>query len=116
MPRIKRGVLRTKKRRRILRQTKGFFHKRKSRIREARQALFKAGQYAYRDRRKKKAVFRALWHVQLNAALRSQGTSYSQFMYALKGKNISLNRKVLATLAEHHPAVFQKIVANVRKP
>ncbi len=113
MARVKRGTLRTKKRRKILRATKGFLHKRKSRIREARQALFKAGQYAYRDRRKKKAIFRALWHVQMNAALRQAGTTYSVFMHQLRTKNVTLNRKMLAELAKTHPAAFRKVVSSV---
>lgn len=115
MPRVKRGVLHTKKRRKILRATKGFFHKRKSRLREARQALFKAGQYAYRDRRKKKAAFRALWHAQMNAALRASGISYSAFAYQLRKKHVALNRKMLALLAREQPSVFKKVVEFVRK-
>jgi len=114
MPRVKRGTIHTKKRRKILRATKGFFHKRKSSLREARQALFKAGQYAYRDRRKKKAVFRALWHVQMNAALRAAGTTYSVFAHQLRTKNVTLNRKMLSTLAREQPLVFKKIVEFVR--
>lgn len=119
--RVKRGPLHTKKRRKILRQTKGFFHRRKSHLREARQALLKAGQYAYRDRRKKKAVFRALWHVQLNAALRkgSEGlspTSYSQFIHALHTKNVALNRKMLAEIAREYPGVFREIARRALSP
>jgi len=113
--RVKRGTLRTKKRRKILRQTKGFFHRRKSHLRQARQALFKAGQYAYRDRRKKKAVFRALWHVQLNAAVRPLGFSYSTFMHALARKHILLNRKMLSLLAREHPATFRAVVEKARE-
>lgn len=112
--RVKRGTLHTKKRRKLLRATKGFFHQRKSHLRQARQALFKAGQYAYRDRRKKKAVFRALWHAQLNAALRSHGLSYSVFAYQLRQKGVALNRKVLATVAQEQPTVFEKILAAIR--
>ncbi len=114
MARVKRGTLHVKKRRRILRQTKGFFHRRKSHLRQARQALFKAGQYAYRDRRKKKAVFRALWHVQLNAALRKQGLSYSRFAHLARTKNLGLNRKLLAELARTHDDAFTRIVTFVR--
>lgn len=113
--RIKRGTLRTKKRRRILRATKGFFHHRKSHLREARQALFKAGQYAYRDRRKKKAVFRALWHAQLNAALRAHGLSYSVFAHRLRTKRVALNRKMLAQIAREHPRLFTTIVERTTK-
>lgn len=115
MPRVKRGTIHSKRRRRLLRQTKGFFHKRKSHLREARQALFKAGQYAYRDRRKKKAVFRALWHVQLNAAARQHGVSYSVLLHALKTKKIALNRKVLAELAREQPDVFGRILQSATR-
>lgn len=111
MSRVKRGTLRTKKRRKILRAAKGFLHKRKSRIREARQALFKAGQYAYRDRRKKKTVFRALWHAQMNAALRLNGTTYSAFAHQLRVQNVILNRKICAELAREHPEVFTNVVS-----
>jgi large subunit ribosomal protein L20 len=114
MPRVKRGPVHTKKRRKILRQTKGFFHHRKSHLREARQALFKAGQYAYRDRRKKKAVFRALWHVQLNAALRPLGFSYSRFTHTLHEKGVALNRKMLAQLAREQPGIFRNIIESLR--
>lgn len=110
MSRIKRGTIHTKRRRRILRQTKGFFHRRKSHLREARQALFKAGQYAYRDRRKKKTAFRGLWQVQINAALRPLGLSYGTFMHALRQKNVTVNRKVLAELAREFPEAFRMIV------
>lgn len=116
MARVKRGTLRTKRRRKILRQTRGFFHRRKSHLREARQALFKAGQYAYRDRRKKKAIFRGLWHVQLNAALREVGLSYSAFAHALRTKNVGLNRKILAALAREFPDAFRAVVDRVRVP
>lgn len=114
MSRVKRGTLRTKRRRKILRQTKGFFHHRKSHLREARQALFKAGQYAYRDRRKKKAVFRGLWHAQLNAALRPLGLSYSVFANRLRQHHVALNRKVLAELAREQPDTLKAVVASVK--
>lgn len=115
MPRVKRGTIHTKRRRKILRQTRGFFHQRKSHLRQARQALLKAGQYAYRDRRKKKTVFRALWHVQLNAAVRTHQLSYSAFMHALHQRKILVNRKVLAELAQQHQAVFRRIVETAQE-
>lgn len=114
MPRVKRGTLHAKRRKKILRKAKGFFHRRKSHIRQAKQALLKAGQYAYRDRRKKKAAFRGLWNVQLSAALKPEGLSYSRFINLLKQRHIALNRKILAHLAGQHPDVFRKIVATVR--
>jgi len=114
MPRVKRGTIHAKRRRNILRKTKGFFHKRKSHLREARQALTKAGQYAFRDRRKKKAEFRQLWNVQLSAALKSEGISYSQFIHLEKLKKVALNRKMLASLAQSYPDLFKKVVAEVK--
>lgn len=114
MPRVKRGVLHTKRRKRVLRKAKGFFHRRKSHLRQAKQALLKAGQYAYRDRRKKKAAFRGLWNVQLSAALKPEGLSYSRFIYLLGKQRIALNRKILARLAGERPDVFRKIVASIR--
>lgn len=114
MPRVKRGTLHTKRRKRILRKTKGFLHQRKSHVRQAKQALLKAGQYAYRDRRKKKAVFRGLWNTQLSAALRPEGFSYSRFIHTLKQRKVTLDRKVLARLANEAPEVFAKIITHVR--
>jgi len=113
MPRVKRGTIHAKRRRNILRKTKGFFHRRKSHLREARQALTKAGQYAYAHRRKKKADFRQLWNVQLSAALKTEGLSYSRFINMAKTQNVTLNRKMLVELAQHQPAVFKKVVAEV---
>lgn len=110
MSRVKRGTIHVKRRRRVLRQTRGFFHHRKSHLREARQALFKAGQYAYRDRRKKKSDFRRLWQTQLNAALRTHGISYSVFAHRLRQQQVILNRKILAQLAKEHPAVLKNVV------
>jgi large subunit ribosomal protein L20 len=115
MPRVKRGPIHTKRRRNILRRARGFSHRRKSHLRQARQALTKAGQYAYRDRRKKKATFRALWNVQLSAALRPQGLSYSRFIALLKKRDIRLNRKVLARLAADAPEAFRTIVSRARE-
>jgi large subunit ribosomal protein L20 len=115
MPRVKRGTLHTKRRKRILKKAKGFLHRRKSHLRQAKQALIKAGQYAYRDRRKKKAVFRGLWNVQVSAALKPFGFSYSRWMHLLNVQKIALNRKMLARLANDRPEVFQKIVESVRE-
>lgn len=115
MARVKRGTIHTKRRANILRQARGFRGRRKSHLREARQALIKAGQYAFRDRRKKKAEFRAFWHVQLSAAAKQHGLSYSRFMYLLKQHDILLNRKMLSLLANEHPDIFRVIVDRVRK-
>lgn len=86
---------------------------RSSTFKKANEAVIKAGQNAYRDRKKKKRVFRSLWIVRLNAAVREQGVSYSRFVNALKVKNIALDRKTLSELAIHDPVVFEKIVKEV---
>ncbi|MDO8511819.1 MAG: 50S ribosomal protein L20 [bacterium] len=115
MPRVKRGTIHAKRRRNILRQTKGFFHRRKTHLREARQALTKAGQYAYAHRRKKKGDFRRLWNIQLSAALKPHEVSYSSFINLLKKQNITINRKMLVLLAQEKPAIFKRVVDEAKK-
>lgn len=95
-------------------KTKGMKWGRKSKIRLAKPASLKAGQYAFRDRRAKKRDFRKLWTLKINAAVRPLGLSYSRLINALKVKNVELDRKSLAYLAEHKPEVFQKIVETVK--
>jgi len=114
MPRVKRGVMHSKRRKNVLKQTKGFRWGRKKLIKVAKTAVLKAGAYAYRDRRAKKRSARALWQVQLNAAVREYGLSYSKFIAGLKKARIEMDRKVLAILAQKHPAVFAKIVEKVK--
>ncbi len=114
MPRVKRGTVRTKKRKALLSKTKGYRWGRNSLVRAAKTAVKKAGQHAFRDRRNKKRTMRALWNVRLNAAVREEGMTYSTFIHALKKANIALDRKVLAHLAADKPAVFKKIVAQVK--
>ena len=114
MSRIKRGILRTKKRRLILRKTKGYMWGRKSKIRLAKVAILKAGINAYRDRRGKKRSFRRLWTVNLNAALRERGLTYSRFISSLHKAGVALDRKILMDLAENHPKVFDKVVESVK--
>lgn len=114
MPRVKRGVIHTKKRRGVLKSTKGYRWGRKSTIKVAKTAMIKAGAYAYRDRRAKKRVNRQLWQVQLNAAAREYGLSYSKFINALRKANIGLDRKVLAELAKNHKQAFEKIIAKIK--
>ena len=99
MPRIKRGVTTRQKHKRLLDQAKGYRGRRKNTIRVARQAVEKAGQYAYRDRKVKKRNFRALWIQRINAAVRAEGLTYSQFMHGAKLAGIELDRKVMADLA-----------------
>ena len=114
MPRIKRGVTTRAKHKRVLEQAKGYYGRRKNTIRIARQAVEKAGQYAYRDRKVKKRNFRALWIQRINAAVRAEGLTYSQFMNGLKLAGVDLDRKVLADIAMHEGDAFRAIVAQAR--
>lgn len=114
MPRVKRGTHRVKRRKNILARTKGFKWGRKSRITLAKTAMIKAGAYQYRDRRTKKRDMRSLWLIKINAAVRDNGMSYSKFIGALKTKGVTIDRKILAVLAEHEPQVFAKVVALVK--
>jgi len=114
MTRVKRATTALKRRKKVLGKTKGFRWQRKSKERAAKEALLHAGQHAFQDRKKKKSNFRALWQIKINAASRQSGVSYSTLINKLKTANIQLNRKVLAEIAEHHPAVFKKIVASVK--
>jgi len=111
MARVKRGVQSHKKRERLLKQTKGYRWHRKSKEKAAREALLKAWTYQYRDRRNKKRDFRRLWQIKINAAARENGTTYGRFIHALKQKNIGLDRKILADLAENDPKIFSEIVS-----
>src|SRR5271169_6730124 len=99
MPRVKRGVQARARHKKILKQTKGHYGARSRVFRVAKQSAIKAGQYAYRDRRQRKRVFRSLWIVRINAAAHEVGLSYSRFMAGLKKANILIDRKVLADLA-----------------
>jgi large subunit ribosomal protein L20 len=115
MARVKRGVTTRAKHKRVLEQAKGYYGRRKNTIRIARQAVEKAGQYAYRDRKVKKRSFRALWIQRINAATRAQGLTYGQFMHGLKLAGVELDRKVLADLAMNEGAVFSTIVAQAQE-
>jgi len=114
MPRVKRGVVANRRHKKILKKAKGYYSARSRVFRVAKQAVIKAGQYAYRDRRVKKRTFRALWITRINAGARLHGLSYSQFMGKLKANNIELNRKVLADLAMNNPEAFKAIVNKVK--
>ena len=103
-----------KKRRGVLKQTKGFRWGRKSKERAAKEALLHSQSRAFKGRKEKKRVYRALWNVRLNAAVREEGMTYSTFIAALKKKGVRLDRKVLAELAVKHPEIFKKIVEFVR--
>ena len=114
MPRVKRGTHRIKRRKNILKRTKGYRWGRKSKITLAKTASLKAGRYAYRDRRAKKRDKRALWIVQLNAALRKEGSHYAPFIHQLKTANVLLDRKILADIAAHYGPVFTEILKHVK--
>lgn len=114
MPRVKRGVNAHKHREKTLKYTKGYNWGRKSKERAAKEALLHAWTHAFRGRKEKKRNFRALWTVKINAGVREEGLSYSKFIAALKKNNISLDRKILADLAEYEPEVFKKVVAAVK--
>lgn len=114
MVRIKKGKTRHQKRERLLKKVKGFRWNRKSKYRLAKDALIHALKHAYRGRKEKKRVIRRLWQTQISAALKSYGLSYSKFIHALKEKNIELNRKILAQLAQNHLQIFEKIVSEVK--
>ncbi len=115
MTRVKRGVIARKKREKILKYTKGFHWDRKSKERAAKEALLHAWTHAYHGRKEKKRNFRSLWQVQINAATRQKNLSYSKFISQLKGKNIKLNRKVLAELAKTQPAIFERLLGVTQK-
>ena len=114
MVRVKRGKTARKRRKRLLKQTKGFRWGRKSKYRAAKEALLHARSHAYRDRKKKKGNFRQLWQVQINAACKNLGISYNKFIHGLKKNKIELDRKILAKLAQKHPQIFQKIIEKVK--
>ena len=114
MARIKRGVTTRAKHKRILDNAKGYYGRRKNTIRIARQAVEKAGQYAYRDRRTKKRNFRALWIQRINAATRELGLTYGRFIYGLDKAGIEVDRKVLSDLAIHDPAGFAALVEKAK--
>ncbi|OJU92124.1 MAG: 50S ribosomal protein L20 [Burkholderiales bacterium 66-5] len=114
MSRVKRGVTARARHKKVLALAKGFRGRRGNVFRIAKQAVMKAGQYAYRDRRNKKRVFRRLWITRINAAVRAQGLTYSQFTNGLKKAMIEIDRKMLADLAVHDEAAFNGIVEQVK--
>ena len=114
MARVKRGTTTKARHKRILEQAKGYYGRRKNTIRIAKQAVEKAGQYAYRDRKVKKRSFRALWIQRINAAVRAEGLTYGQFMHGLKLAGVDLDRKVLADIAMHEGDAFRAIVRQAR--
>lgn len=115
MPRSVNSVASRKRRKKILKQAKGYFGARSKVYTVAKNAVERGLQYAYRDRKQKKRNFRSLWITRINAAAREHGMSYSQFMHALNKQGIELNRKVLADLAMNEPQAFKAIVDAVNK-
>ena len=114
MPRVKRGVTARARHKKVLAKAKGFRGRRKNVFRVAKQAVMKAGQYAYRDRRNRKRTFRALWIARINAAVRELGLTYSAFMAGLKRARIEIDRKVLADLAVQDKPAFARIAHQVK--
>ena len=114
MARVKRGVTGHAKHKKIFKAAKGYYGRRKNTIRIAKQAVEKANQYAYRDRKRRKRTFRALWVQRLNAAVRPFGLTYSRFIDGLGKAGVAVDRKVLSDLAIHEPAAFQAIVEKAK--
>ena len=114
MPRVKRGVVAHRRHKKILKQAKGYYGARSRIFRVAKQAVTKAGQYAYRDRRQRKRQFRSLWITRINAQSRANGLSYSRLINGLKKASIELDRRVLADLAVHDKPAFAAIVEQAK--
>jgi large subunit ribosomal protein L20 len=114
MPRVKRAVAAHKKRRKVLEQAKGYVGQPHVSYRKAKEQLLKSDVHAYRDRKKKKRVFRRLWIIRINAAARREGLSYNQFVAGCRKANIELDRKVLADIAVNDPTAFSKIAAEAK--
>jgi large subunit ribosomal protein L20 len=115
MTRVKRGVQKRKRKKKLIKQAKGYKWGRKSKYRAAKEALMHAWSYAYRDRKVKKRDFRRLWQVKINAICKANDISYSRFISALKKNNIIIDRKILAELAQNHPEIFKKIVEEAKE-
>ena len=114
MPRVKRSVHARKKRRKVLEQSKGYVGQSSVSYRKAKEQLLHSDNYAYRDRKNKKRVFRRLWIIRINAAARREGLSYNQFVSGCRKAEIDLDRKVLADIAVSDPAAFSKIAAEAK--
>ena|SRR5688572_7447157 len=114
MTRVKKGVHALKRRRSVLKQTKGMRHGRSTKERQAKDALLHAGNYSFAHRKDKKSHNRKLWNIKINAGSRENGMSYSKLIGALKKKNILLDRKIMSDFAEHHPETFARILQAVK--
>ena len=114
MSRVKRGVAGHAKHKKVFKAAKGYYGRRKNTIRIAKQAVEKAGQYAFRDRKRKKRTFRALWIQRINAAVRAEGLTYSQFIHGAKLAGIELDRKAMADLAMNEGGIFAAVIAQAK--
>jgi len=114
MPRVKRGTIASKRRKKVIKAAKGYKWRRKSNYKAAKEALIKAGKYSYRDRKAKKRVMRRIWITRLNNAVREYGIKYSQFIKILKDKKIELDRKVLSQLAVQNPKIFSQFMEKIK--
>ncbi len=115
MPRAPRSIAKRARHKKWLKRAKGFRGRRHTVFKLAKESVLKAGQYAYRDRRKKKTLSRQGWHITINAAVRPYGMSYSKFMHQLRQQGIELDRKVLAELAQDSPDIFKQVVTAVQE-
>jgi large subunit ribosomal protein L20 len=115
MPRVKSNVARLKRKNKVMKLAKGYFGGRSKLWKAAKESVERAQRYAYRDRRRKKGEFRRLWITRINAAARTNGTSYSRLMHGLKGANIAIDRKILSDLAVADPQAFTKIVQSAKR-
>lgn len=113
MTRIKRGTTKRKRKKNVLKKTKGFLNRRSTNLAAAKEALLKAGAFAHRDRRNKKREFRALWLIRANAGLRANGMTWSKFAAKLKKEKVSINRKMWAELAVKQPKIFEQVVKSL---
>lgn len=115
MARVKKGISAHKRRKNLLRYTKGFRWTRKSKYRLAKEALLHAWTHSYTDRKKKKREFRNLWQIRINASIRKLGMPYNKLIHILKEKKVEIDRKIMADLAENNPEIFEKIVKELQK-
>lgn len=115
MTRVKSGILTKKKHKKVLKLAKGYWMTRHKQFKKAKEAVLHAGQYAYVGRKRRKRDFRRLWIIRLNAALKTLGLKYSQFINQLKNKKIEVDRKILSNIALDHPQIFEKIVEKIKK-
>ncbi|MCK5332533.1 50S ribosomal protein L20 [Candidatus Parcubacteria bacterium] len=115
MTRVKRGVMANKRRKKVLKKAKGFLNARSKKYKAAKEALMKAGTYAYRDRKAKKRTMRGLWQIKINAGVRELGLNYSKFIHALKIGKIDIDRKILAEIAVENPLIFKSVVDKAKE-